>query len=113
MATLTTQRVVEAGLEASYSAAAAGGDTFVNDTAGRTFLHVKNGGGSDITVTIAAVRSNVSSGTYGPLTKEDISVSVTAGEDRFIGPVKVAAYGNNPDIQYSDVTSVTLAVLKN
>lgn len=113
MATLTTQNIVEAGLEASYAAAAAGGDTFVNDTSGRSFIHVKNGGGSDITVSIEAVRSSVSSGTYGPLTKEDISVSVTAGEDRFIGPIRAAAYGNNPDIQYSDVTDVTLAVLKN
>ena len=41
MATLSAQAVVEAGLEASYSAAAAGGDEWANT--GSEFIHVKNG----------------------------------------------------------------------
>lgn len=50
MAALTVQNVARSGLAPSYAAAAGGGDTFTND--GAVFLHVKNGGGSSINVTI-------------------------------------------------------------
>lgn len=112
MADLTTQLVDEDGLNPSYDAAAAGGDTFANDTAGRTFIHVKNDDASSHTVTVSAVQSSVRSAAFGPLVKEDISVAIPAGEDRMIGPIKTAAFGKNPSITYDDVTSVTIAVIK-
>ena len=47
---LTIQEIARAGLEPSYSNAAADGNNFENT--GREFVHVKNGSGSAVTVTI-------------------------------------------------------------
>lgn len=112
MATLTVQNIVEAGLEASYAAADVAGDTFANPLGAHTFLHIKNGDASDMDVTIAALQSTYKDQFLGNLAKNDISVTVTAGEERFIGPIRAAAFGTAPDIQYSAVTSVTVAVIK-
>lgn len=111
MATLTVQRIVESGLNATYSAAAALGDTFVNDSSERIFLHVKNGDASSKTITIAPEVSSKSVAGFGTMTKATISVAIAAGQDRFIGPFPRGAFGN-PDIQYSAVTSVTVAVIR-
>ena len=51
MALLTRQKITEAGLTPAYAAAGAGGDT-IDNADGKTYLHVKNGGGSPMTVTI-------------------------------------------------------------
>lgn len=112
MATLTVQSVTESGLDGSYSAAAGAGDTFVNDTTGRTFLHVKNGDASSHTVTVTPVITSRSIEGFGTLTKSGVSVAIPAGEDRFIGPFPYTAYGADPDITYSAVTSVTVAAIK-
>lgn len=107
MATLTVQDIVQTGLEASYAAAAGGGDEIPNT--GQQFLHVKNGGGSDIVVTIT------STATYGGLAVADPTVTVTAGEDRFIGPFPPGVYNNSNGrvaVAYDSVTSVTVAALR-
>jgi hypothetical protein len=44
MAVLTVQQIARSGLSPSYASAAGGGDTVPNDE--KTFLHIKNGGGS-------------------------------------------------------------------
>lgn len=108
MATLTTQHVSLTGLEATYAAAAGGGDEFTPDK--NTFVHVKNGGGSDITATVVTP-NNHSTG----LAIADVAVTVTAAEDRFIGPFPYQHFaGSNglADITYSGTTSVTVAVLR-
>ena len=113
MATLTAQSIIEAGLEASYAAATGGGDDFVNN--GKEFIHVKNGGGGDITVTITAQRTTTNKAGFGPMTKSDSVVIVTAGEERFIGPFPMSAFNNATGkavITYSGVTSLTIAILK-
>lgn len=112
MATLSVQSVVEAGLNATYSSAAAGGDTFANTNDNRIIIHVKNGDASSKTVTIAPEVASRSVSGFGTMTKATISVAIPAGEDRFIGPFPFTAFGVNPDIQYSAETSVTLAVLR-
>jgi hypothetical protein len=110
MATLSVQTIVETGLEPTYATAAGGGDTFPNT--GEEFLHVINGSGSDRTVTITPTQTNASNPAYGLLTKSAPAVTVTAGEERMIGPFPQGAYGQSPAITYSGVTSITIAVIK-
>lgn len=107
MALLAAQTVSIAGTQATYTAAAGGGDTLApNDHA---YLHVKNGGGSPITVTVV-VPGNTKYGQAAP----DVPVVVTNATEKFIGPFP-------PDladpitglvgITYSAVTTVTVAVV--
>lgn len=113
MATLTVQNIVEAGLAAAYAAAAAGGDVVPND--GNTFLHVKNGSGGSITVTVTPAVTTVQSARHGTLTRANIAVAVPAGGERFIGPFAPEAFNNSSGqaaITYSGVTSVTLAAVR-
>jgi hypothetical protein len=111
MALLTFQRIVETGLEATYSAAAALGDSFANNGS-TTFVHVVNGAGAPITVTCDADVSTLAVAGYGNLTRANLSVVVTNGESRFIGPFPVQAFGAAPLIEYSDETSVTVAAIE-
>lgn len=112
MATLTVQDITESGLNATYSAASAGGDTFQNTSTARLFLHVKNSDALGHTVTIASSPNTYSFPGLGILTKKDISVTVAASGEQFIGPIALSAFGTNPDIQYDAVTGVTLAVVR-
>jgi len=107
MALLTTQQIVLAGLEATYASCAGGGDTFSND--GQTFLHVKNGSGGDITVTINSVEA------CNQGSDHDVAVVVTAGEERMIGPFPRKRFNSatgTASISYSGVSSLTIAALK-
>lgn len=108
MATLGTQVIALSGLNPTYAAAAGGGDKCaVGD---RNFLHVKNGGGSTITVTLTAaavVRGQAVS---------NVTVSVPASGERMIGPLNEDLLKNATDglcaIGYSAVTSVTVASMR-
>ncbi|MFJ8603390.1 hypothetical protein ACIREM_32730 [Streptomyces shenzhenensis] len=108
MATLTTQTIGLSGLGATYANAAAGGDKCqVGD---RTFLHVKNGAASNITVTLtatAAVRGQAVS---------NLTVAVPASGDRMIGPLPADLLASPTDglcaIGYSASASVTVAALR-
>lgn len=112
MATLAVEQIAETGLAATYNTAAAGGDTFDNDTSGRIFILVKNGDASSMTVSCALAKNPPSIDGFGVIKKDPISVSVPATDERLIGPFPYDAYGANPDIQYTSVTSLTVAVLK-
>lgn len=108
MATLSTQVVALSGLNPSYASAAGGGDKM--ECGERNFLHVKNGGGSPITVTLdatAAVRGQ---------SVTDPTVSVPASGERMIGPITADLFQNPSDglcaISYSGVTTVTVAALR-
>lgn len=110
MAALATQQIAPAGIAPSYASAAGGGDTFVPDK--DTFLHVKNGGGSPITVTVAVPGTE----RYGVATA-DLAVSVTNGQERMIGPFPADAFADpalsgSAAITYSGVTSVTIGVFR-
>lgn len=114
MPLFTVEDIAEAGLNATYNPAAAGGDAAIND--GRLLLHVKNAAGTARTVTIAAQDSSAEVAGYGTMTKADAVVAVPASEDRFIGPFPKSAF-NDPGtgqiaITYDDETSVTVAALR-
>lgn len=104
---LTVQEITRSGLDPAYTAANGDGHTISNDGS-RTFVHVQNGGGSPITVTLTTTI------TVGDddLAVADPTVSVPAGEDRMIGPFPQSEYSSSLTVTFSDVTSVTVAALK-
>ncbi len=99
--------IVKAGVEPVYTGSLSTSDVyqFVND--GKTFLHVKNGGGSPDVVTI--VSEQISDG----LALADRTVNVPAGEERMIGPLVPAVYNDGAglvNVSHSFITTVTQAV---
>lgn len=108
MATLSSQSITRAGATPSYAAAAGGGDRFTPGA--RTFLHVKNAGGSSITVTVSAQGRTA----IPNVSITDLAVSVTNGQERMIGPLPADIFGDQTDglgdITYSGVTTVTIGV---
>ena len=111
MAALTLQTIALSGVEPSYSAANSQ-DTVVVNTAQRNFLHVKNGGGGSINVTINAVKTSARVQGVGTVTISDEVVAVPAGEERIIGPFTEAYMDTDGTvtIDYSGTTSVTAGV---
>lgn len=110
MALLTSQSASAAGTQLSYASAAGGGDTFANS--GKEFIHVKNGSGSPITVTIAAQHA-CSFGVTNAA--HDLTVTVGAGADKMIGPFDKDRFNDTDGlvhVGYSLATSVTVAVIK-
>ncbi|MEV5347202.1 hypothetical protein [Streptomyces achromogenes] len=108
MATLGTQVIALAGLNPTYAPATGGGDKC--EVGDRNFLHVKNGSGSPVTVTLtatAALRGQAVS---------NVTVSVPASGERMIGPLASDLLQNQTDglcsIGYSSATSVTVASLR-
>lgn len=104
---LTVQAVVDSGLEETTEAANVDGNSILGD--GDTIIHVINGSGADVDVTIAT------GGTFHGQAVADEVVTVTAGEERFIGRFKPALY-NDPstglvNIDYEAVTTVTVSAL--
>lgn len=81
-------------------AAAAGGDSMVND--GGTAIEILNGGGSPITMTIAAVAPC----NFGVV--HNAAYTIAAGERRLCGPFRLDRFGGTLAITYSAVTSVTV-----
>jgi hypothetical protein len=106
MATLTVITPTYAGAVFSPAAAAGGGDKFVNT--GNELLYIKNGGGSTITLTLDAQ-------TVAGLTITDPTVSITAGQEKIIGPFDPRYFTDSSgflNLSYSAVTSVTVAVIQ-
>lgn len=107
MATLTVQTINHAGLTPSFTAAAGGGDEFVNT--GNCFLYVKNGDTASMDVTVA----NVKLSNYGK--DDDVVVSVPASSEEMIGSFPKWRFDDSNQkvqITYSAVTSVTVAAIK-
>lgn len=113
MAALTPQNIVAAGLVASYAAVNSSETIRISDDE-RVFLHVKNADASPTTVTITAHKTAANVQGVGSLTVDDMVVVVANGTDEFIGPFPQAYIGanGNVDVAYSNVTSITAAVLK-
>ena len=109
---LTVQQITETGGAATYAAATAEGDTAANN--GNMFLHIKNGSGGEITVTITPVTTSVDSGMYGDLTKANATIAIAGGAEAFIGGFAPAAFNDGNGevaITYTGVTSLTIAAL--
>jgi len=107
MANISVVTVVQAGIAPpTLTAAAGGGDAFVND--GRTYFHVANGGGSPINVTIDS-QAPCNQGQ-----SHDVVVAVPAGEARLIGKFNQHRYNDSTgkvQVTYSAVTSVTVGAV--
>jgi hypothetical protein len=106
MATLNKQAIAMTGLNPSYGAAAGGGDQFLNT--GKEFLHVKNGGGAPVNVTIDS-QTACNQGF-----DHNLVVAVTNGQERIIGPFDPGRFNDANgyvQIAYSGVGDVTVAVL--
>jgi len=113
VATLTKVPITNLGIAPPTAVAAAGGgDNFTPDD--RTFLIVKNAGGSPVTVTVVTPKTDPG----GHAIADDVvSVPATTGE-RWIGPFPAEYYADpantvpgNCGVTYSGVTSVTVAVV--
>ena len=107
---LTVLQVIQAGLNPAYTAAnsvANGGNMFPNT--GDAFLHVKNGSGSSINVTVDIP------GLVAGMAISDLVVAVPAGGERMIGPFD-PTWCNQSDgkvyVDFSAVTTVTVAAIK-
>jgi hypothetical protein len=106
MAALTTQNVPVTGLTPSTTAAGGSGDTIAAGE--NTFLLVKNGSGSSITVTVAVPGTE-----YGQA-RPDVGVAVAAGAEALI---HIPAEIDDPSdhrihVSYSATTTVTVAALR-
>lgn len=109
MALLPMQTIKPQGTGPTYTSAAAGGDK-VSLAAPNTFLHVKNGGGSPVTVTVTTQAA-----TYKGLTVADRTVIVAASGEQMIGPLDPSLHADinvQASIGYSGVTSVTVAAFR-
>ena len=112
MATLTAQKITDAGVVATMSSAAGGGDEFLNS--GLEFLFVQNSSAGSHTVTVTAQVQSVHHQTFGTVSKSNIVRSVAAGAEVFIGPFRQAAFNdsnNKVQITYSGVTTLNVAIL--
>ncbi|MCP8970571.1 hypothetical protein [Ectobacillus ponti] len=90
---------------ATLVAAAAGGDTFIND--GKTVFRVKNAGGSAVTVTFSTQSAN----NHGFKQNLAVTVPATSG-DVLVGlfdPERFNDSNGRVNVSYSAVTSVTVA----
>jgi len=113
MGVLAVQSITESGKVVTYSAAEGGGSVVEND--GSVFLHLKNGSGGELTVTITAQTTTVDSSLYGDLTKANATQAIAASGEAFIGPFPPSAYNNTSSqiaVSYSGVTSLTVAALR-
>lgn len=114
MAALAIQTPSESGTTVTYASCTGGGDTAANN--GKMLLHVKNGSGGALTVTVTKTASaSITDHQYGLLTKADSVVSVGAGAEKFIGPFATGAFNSTSGtiaITYSGVTSLTIAAIQ-
>ena len=113
MATLTPQKIIDLGTVEVATAAAADGDEFINS--GIEFIHIKNGHASAAyVVTITAQVTNIHHQQFGSVTKSNITKSVAAGQDAYIGPFRPSAFNDENfkvQITYDAVTTLSVAVL--
>jgi hypothetical protein len=103
---ITAQPVTATGVAVTYEAANVLGNSFT--LIPNRVLHVKNGGGSPITVTIPSTQ------TVEGLAVPSRTVSVTNATDKFISLGASGAHrqtDGSVNIDYSAVTSVTVAVI--
>lgn len=105
---ITPQEIANSGIVPSYGAGnSVDGHSFVND--GNMFVHVKNGGGAPINVTLIVPAK------VGGLTITNPVIAVTNGTEKMIGPFDPTLFNQATGIVYLDLsaaTSVTLAVLR-
>jgi hypothetical protein len=107
MAALTVQKIaLGTSLTPTFAAAAAAGDTFVND--GRTFVYAKNGSGAPITITVNSL-VNCSQGF-----DHDVTITVPAGSEECCGSFPPSRFNNSANavsMTYSAHADLTVAAI--
>ena len=113
MATLAAQKITDLGIIETLTSATSTGDEFVNS--GVEIVHVQNGHASAArVVTIATQVTNIHHQQFGSVVKSNVTKTVAAGQDAFIGPFKQGAFNdtnNKVQITYDGVTTLSVAVL--
>lgn len=102
---LSVQRIGMTGLSPTYVAASADGHVYA--AGGREFMHIKNGGGADVTVTIDGPNPC----DFGHMHSR--AFDVAAGAERMIAVADMARHRTSDGLVYfafSDTTAVTVAV---
>jgi hypothetical protein len=104
--TLNYQSPVLTGVIPTYTPAIVDGHAFLST--GSTFIHVKNGSGVSVNVTIPTPMK------YGGLDVADVVVAVAAGAEKLIGPFNPSMF-NQIDglvhVDYSVTASITIAII--
>lgn len=109
MAAITIQNIVAAGVAPSFVAAAAA-DTVAVVGDERILVHVANGSGDSINVTIPAEDTPQTIAGFGSVAMSDLVVAVAAGAEKIIGPIPrgyVDAATGTAAVNYSATTDVT------
>lgn len=108
---LTTQVISKNGIVPSYvTATLTDGNKFTNT--GKEFIHVINGSGSSINVTMPTPAQ------VAGLDIEDKVIAIGAGVDTMIGPFEPGYYNQSGAdkgktyVEFSAITSVTVAILR-
>jgi|TARA_R110002072_G_scaffold91305_6_gene203696 hypothetical protein len=112
MATLTAQKISQAGLEPTYVTPEAAGDLLVNTAI--QFFHVQNDSAASIVATVVPVVTTVVDPLLGILVKENAVLSLAAGEEGFLGPFEIDAFNDASGtikITCSATASINLAAL--
>lgn len=103
--------ITAAGATPVYTGSLSAANTYTVPCDGRTFLHVKNAGGSPCTVTV--ITPNVSDGLA--IADQTVVVIATTG-DMMIGRLNPFTYSDPltglMSVTFSFITSVTVAVLR-
>lgn len=89
-------------------------DTFPNP--GHTILHVKNAGGSPITVTIVDQQATAEAAALpgASALNGNVVVTVTNGTEKYIGPFRTTRFNDATGavtVNYSGITTVTAEVI--
>lgn len=105
-ATIPTQTMTVTGTAITYAAPAGGLDSVI--AGNRTFLHVKNGGGASITVTVVVPGNSDWGQALG-----DVVATVPAGAERMIGPInrRLIIADEGVGVIFSTTTNVTCAAI--
>lgn len=102
-----TTPISRAGAKGTFVAVALTGDTF--DAGDDVYLHVKNGSGSSINVTV------LTPGLYRGFALTPVVVAVPATDEKEMGPYPASLFtadGATVGVSYSAITTVTAAVKK-
>lgn len=107
MATLTVQDLTYSGITPTYAAADVAGDQFPYGM--YSLVVVRNDDTGDHTVTVTSYFDD-----RAGATADDVAVTVTAGEERIIGPFPSEFSDTDGFVQltYDAVTSVTIGAFK-
>ena len=113
MATYTVQDLdIGTGLTPTFAAVAAS-DEYANE--GRTYLHVKNGGGSTVTITVTAQQAAVDAPQFGRIVPANRTWTVAVGAERIVpfhAPSLYNSSNNRVVVGYSATASVTAAAIR-